>query len=241
MHEPPHGERVDAIAIAMPQLNPAGDGVGSWSVVLGQRFWGQTPEKRHLTLLHESIHLRLFAERQARTIRNDSVRRRLLAAADEARQKEAPDRADFKRQRGVAAMQFHLFPDEMWAELFVRDHYPDWLERRLTALVEMRERTRAERDAQLARMPQPLHPWWAVHELIRVSLVIALESDERRMARLEALKAACISDLEQESSSSVQSTIRSALDAVPKPLTVDAVSEARFDEFCDAVLTVSPY
>lgn len=64
-------EKIDAIAIAEPVLNRAGDQVESGRVVLGERFWlpDQSADDRVLTLLHEGIHLRLSDTMQARTIR----------------------------------------------------------------------------------------------------------------------------------------------------------------------------
>jgi hypothetical protein len=241
MFGPPDQDRVgDAIAIAMPHLDPAGNRVEPWTVVLGERFWSQTAEGRNLTLLHESIHLHLHAEKGARTVRSDSLRRKLRAAEREAAAMEGVDKG-FKRWRGVTAMQFHLFPDEIWAELFVRDRYPEWLERRLIALLAMREATRSERSVQLAKIPPPLHGWCMFFELIRVELVMALELDERRLARLRALKASWISGLEQQSPGTVPSTLRKVREAIPRPLDVDAVSEVPFDEFCHAILAVSPH
>lgn len=143
-------ETIDAIAIAQPELNRAGDQVEAGRIVLGERFWlpDQSADERALTLLHEGIHLRLSDSMQPRTVRTAELRRRATDSSTAAFDREAPDVASFKDQRGMVAFQFHLFPEEVWAELELRDHYPGWLERRLNALVRSNE-TRAWRSVSI--------------------------------------------------------------------------------------------
>ena len=133
---------------------------------------------RALTLLHEGIHLRLSDTMRARTIRTAELRRQAMQASTVALDREATDVACFKDQRGKAAFQFHLFPEEVWAELHLRDQYPEWLERRVTALCKMRQDTRARAASFLRQIAQPVHAEWMIYDLIRLDLVMRLEHIE---------------------------------------------------------------
>lgn len=232
-------EKIDAIAIAEPVLNRAGDQVESGRIVLGERFWlpEQSADDRALTLLHEGIHLRLSDTMQARTIRTAELRRQVMAASTVAFDREATDIACFKDQRGKVAFQFHLFPEEVWAELDLRDHYPDWLERRLNALVRMRQDVRTGAESSLRGIPQTLHATWTIFELIRLDLVTGLERDSQRLATLEALRQEWRRDLSQLP---MPVGLEDYRDAIPRPLERDASLEARFDRYYDAVLSIAP-
>ena len=231
--------RMDAIAIAEPVLNRAGDQVESGRIVLGERFWlpEQSADDRALTLLHEAIHLRLSDTMQARTIRTAEMRRQVMEASTVAFDREATDIASFKDQQGKAAFQFHLFPEEVWAELDLRDHYPEWLERRLNALVRMRQDVRTGAESSLRGIPQTLHAAWTVYELIRLDLVVGLlERDDHRLTTLEALKQEWRRDL---SRLPMPVGLEEFIDALPRPLERDAGLEARFDRYYDAVLSIA--
>jgi hypothetical protein len=232
-------DRIDAIAISIPELNQAGNQVESGRIVLGARFWlpDQSADDRALTFLHEGIHLRLSDAMQARTIRTAELRQQARVASTVAFERDAADIASFKNQRGMVAFQFHLFPEEVWAELDLRDHYPDWLERRLSALLRMRQDVRAVAGPSLRRIPQPLHAAWIVHELIRVDLVAGLERNERRLATLEALKQKWRRAL---SLLPMPVGLEDYIDALPRPLERDPTLEARFDRYYDAVLSIAP-
>jgi len=242
-HHPPYAHRIDAVAAAVPLLNRGLDQVDAGMIMLGERFWSpeQSSDDRALTLLHEAIHLRLADTMSPRTVRSDAMRRRFQDAEAAAFEEEPLDIAVFKQKRGVAAFQFHLFPEEVWAELYVRDHYPEWLERRLVSLLAMRQGTRARREAQLAGIPQPLICSWLIYELVRVDLVIALEQDDRRLAQLNDLKQEWSTDLLQLCPPErLEVELRTFAESIPNPLEADAISEARFDRYADAVLAIPP-
>ena len=243
-HDHAWPEKIDALALAIPILNGMNDGVEAGRVVLGERFWaGQlSADDRALTLLHESIHLRLADDMWRRTVRVDAHRREQIRLGDEADRTERADIAAFKRKRAVGAFQFLLFPDEVWAELYLRDHHPDWLDRRLVALLRMREANRGNWGQTSLSMPQPLVACWIIYELMRVDLVVALESNQQRLDRLHLLKRDWSADLFQLCQADrVEHALATFGDGLPRPLEADAVSEARFDQYFNAVLAIAPY
>ena len=151
--------------------------------------------------------------------------------------REAIHVADFKDQRGKVAFQFHLFPEEVWAELDLRDRYAEWLERRLDALLRMRQDVRTSAASSLRGTPQPLHAPWMTFELIRLDMVAGLERDDQRLSTLEALKQEWRRDL---SRLPMPVGLDDFPDALPKPLERDPSLEARFDRYYDAVLSIAP-
>ncbi len=238
-------ERIDgAIAIAMPELNQLGDQVERGRIVLAsERFWEAeySDDDRMLTLLHESIHLRLADTMTARTVRNAILRRQAEDGKNHAFNTEACDIAMFKHRRGIAAFDFYLFPEEAWAEIHLRDHYPDWFERRLIGLLAMRVRNRARRDALLVGLPEPLVRCLTIFEIVRTDFVIALERDQSRLAQLDQLKQEWLDDLGQLCRHNpLQAPLSTFADAIPRPLVAGNVSEARFDEYRQAVLAIPP-
>jgi hypothetical protein len=151
--------------------------------------------------------------------------------------KEAPDVASFKDQRGKAAFQFHLFPEDMWAEVELRDRHREWLEPRLNALVKMRRDVRTGSASSLRGIAQPLHAAWIVFELIRLDLVAGLECDEQRLGTLAALKEEWQRDLSRVP---IPAGLDDFSDARPKPLRRDASLEGRFDRYYEAILSMAP-
>lgn len=232
-------EKIGAIAIAEPVLNRAGDQVESGRIVLGERFWlpEQSADDRRMTLLHEGIHLRVSDAMQARTIRTAELRRQGMEASTVAFDRETTDVACFKDQRGEAAFHFHLFPEEVWAELHLRDQYPEWVERRVTALYNMRQDTRTRAASFLRQTAQPLHASWMIYELIRLDLVMKLERNKQRLAALAALKQEWLRDL---SRLRMPEGLSDFADALPSSLEPDSIVEARFDRYYDAVLAITP-
>ena len=76
---------------------------------------------------------------------------------------------------------------------------------------------------------------------MRVDLVIALEQDERRLAQLNELKQESSTDLFQLCPlDRLEFALRTFAKAIPSPLEADAVSEARFDQYFEAVLAIRP-
>jgi hypothetical protein len=238
-HGPAHNDEVGAIAIAIPHFDRADGPMVSGAIALGERFWsgGHSEEDRILTLLHESIHLRLFDEKPERTVRSQQIRSALIRASDVAFANEKRDVAQFKQQRAWAAIKFHLWPDEVWAELYLRDRYPQWFERRVAGLCRMREDMRRREAQQLIAIPERIRGSLVAYELVRLDMVLGLERDTQRRHRLEVLKQAWKDDL---SRMFLPAELADFEDAFRIPLESDAVFEARCDRYCNAVLSIAP-
>jgi hypothetical protein len=238
-HDQTWEERLDSLAMAVPLLNANRSEVESGRIVLGERFFanGASVDDRMLTLLHECIHLKLCETMSARTIRLEALRDEESHKDRDSLRTDSPDIVEFKRKRSVAAFQFLLFPDEVWAEVFLRDHYPEWFDRRLEALVRMREGNYATRQSAFDRIPVPLHAIWMLFELIRVDLANALERDDQRLARLNTLRRDWSSDLFSRCSTSrVESALQTFGDGLPRPIDAHEL-ESRFVRYFEAVLT----
>jgi hypothetical protein len=243
-HEPAWDESVsEAVAANIPVLNATRDAVERGGIAIGARFWlpDYSPDDRALTLLHESIHLRLADTMSARTVRIEAFRRNQMAIQRAVNARDAPNLAVFKHRRAMAAFQFLVFPDEVWAELDLRDRYPDWFERRLQLLLRMRERGRARYQDMLLSTPPSLYTSWLILEALRVDLVIGLEHDPSRLARLEGLKREWLTDLHQMCPPDrVAVAVGIFGGGLPRPLVSAAVSEAPFDQYAAEVLTIAP-
>jgi hypothetical protein len=138
-------------------------------------------------------------------------------------------------------MQFLNFPEEIWAELLLRDGYPDWFGRRMERYTQMREGNFNRREGSRASVPPPLHRYWVFYELLRVELGRRLDRDQRHKERLGFLAEQWGTELGQVCDDSHADRLLARLaDLIPMDVNASRVSETLFKQLFDEVLAVAP-
>ena len=156
---------VEALALVVPSFgaSPRHD---TASIYISGKLLDLTEDRQLLTLLHECLHVSLtFGAFRSRVIaiidRRDffdrDIRKRLFSGEITA------ERANLEEQRLLAALMFIKLPDEIAAEVRLRDDYADQLPTRAAYY----QVIRAERLANAEALPPDfLRPWRFFYEYL---------------------------------------------------------------------------
>lgn len=229
---PASPDELSSLAVCqIPDLN-----VATGRVILSERLLAGTTSKTELvlTLLHEVIHLRVMSAMPSRTRRVDSELRKLsyrLCAMPQV----AP--AGFREHQGFIASCFLKFPDEVWAEQYLKAEHADWFDKRMDYYVRMREGNAATRNA--AAVHSTLQPFAVIHELLRIRLGQLLDSSTDRLIRLEAARAYWAALLNAETMPSGLIPESALRELLPDGFEARALDEAPYDRMFERILAVA--
>jgi len=228
-------EAFESVAIAVPELatNPAND---TGKVVLGRRCLDAAypPASRNLTLLHESIHLVVQTSTQRqRTQCVTQAREQRLQDYDRICITASPDQEMHARFRMYFGFEFVKMPDELWAELYLRDNYPNLFDERLAHYLRLRD-VPAKRTMHTALQPS-IRKYYLVSEWFTLELARRIDRDVARLRRFGEIQADWRTDLVGMVG---EDDTRLLLDRAAGllPANVAAIDPAEFDQFSDDIM-----
>lgn len=215
-------DAIHSVARAVPDTTrqPIEQGM----IVIGEKFLDaeRSVDERHLTLLHESIHLKLMCGAfAARTLRVLEILKRQQQSI------VLDDNAGWMRFQLSA--EYLKFPDEIWAELYLRNMHADWFDRRQAYYLAMRE---ARDRTPLPTLPAALIGYWQGYEWLTVHLGRRLDANQKHAARWADLLADWEAKMQQawgEEQASRQ--IKRLTDLVPPNFAEIKLAEGPFDQF----------
>lgn len=223
-----------ARAIAELAADPAND---TGKIVLGQRFLDTAypVAGRNLTLLHESIHLILQTGAQRnRTGQVEQMRTQRLREHNRLWSTAPPDadREAHEFHRLMLGFQFVNMPDEVWAELFLRDNYPATFGDRMALYLSLRDDP--ARRTEHPDLPPSIRKFYLVYQWLALELARRIDDDTVRLRRLGELQTDWRTDLGAMIGDDGARDLLERAGAL-LPDDVAAMNPAQFDEFFDDI------
>lgn len=224
----------EAVARAVAELaaDPAND---AGKIVLGQRCLDAAypTEHRNLTLLHESIHLTLQSGTHRERYRLVDEARKLLMRQHNRTYRGPSDAEVHAYHRLRFGFEFVNMPDEIWAELYLRDNYQGLFDTRMAQYLALRDDP-ARRGNHVALQPC-IRKFHLLNEWFTLELARRLDNDAARVRRIGELQDGWRTDLVAVIGDDDARDLLARAAAL-LPADAGAINPAEFDQFFNDIM-----